>query len=111
MAILVFRGPEIKNANREGILRGLKAGAEIIEQEARARCPRRTGLLASTVRSFVDEDEMAAFVAAGNKKAWYALLVEKGTARTPANPFMRSAVSAKKKAAERAFRAEIAGAL
>jgi hypothetical protein len=74
----VLRTAEI--ATSEPALRkGALAGARIFLDEIKLRAPRRTGNLVDF-----------------NKKAWYARLIEFGTSKMAAEPFIRPAYEAKK---------------
>jgi HK97 gp10 family phage protein len=62
---------------------GLRAGANVIREEARNRAPVKSGALRDSIRVSVraKRGEVTATIKAGGKKAWYAHLVEYGTAR------------------------------
>lgn len=100
--------PAVKLKHRAGMIAGLRAGAEIIEQEVRSRCPvGETGNLKASIRSEIDERTVRGYVIAGNNDAWYARLVERGTSRAAPHPFLRPAVQTKRRAALAAFRAAV----
>lgn len=66
-------------------------GADLIERSAREKVPIRTGLLK---RSIDTEVEVASATRASinigyDKLAWYGHMVEGGTLRAPAKPFLR----------------------
>lgn len=64
---------------------GLRAGAKVMEAAAKERVPVKHGDLRASIRVSMRTSSKAgtvrAQVKAGNKKAWYAHLVEFGTAR------------------------------
>lgn len=64
---------------------GLRAGGNVLAEEARRQTPIGSGDLRESIRVSLRlrkaEGKIQAFVKAGNKKAWYANLVEFGTAR------------------------------
>lgn len=64
---------------------GLRAGAKVIETAARERVPVKQGLLRDSIgvsmRVSSKTGTVRATIKAGSKKAWYAHLVEFGTAR------------------------------
>jgi len=70
---------------RNGLRGGLRAGAKVLEGAAKARVPVKQGDLRSSIRVSMRTSSktgtVRAQVKAGNKKAWYAHLVEFGTAR------------------------------
>lgn len=61
---------------------GLRAGAKVIEAAARARVPAKSGALRESIRVSmrVRRGRVAARIIAGNKQAFYAHMVEFGTA-------------------------------
>lgn len=68
------------------VMRGaLRAGANVLKKEAQSRVPVKTGALHKSIRvSFARRSQkygwLRAHVKAGNKDAWYAHLIEYGTA-------------------------------
>jgi len=83
-----------------------EAGAEVIRAEAQAQAPKDTGLLS---QSLTDEPKRlqvgrAQIDIGPGKEAWYGQLLEKGTSKMPAKPFLRPAFDAKKDAAIEAVR-------
>lgn len=69
--------------------------AERVELDARVRVPRRTGALFRTIR-YRAEGKTGAVVTAGDNKAFYAHMVEFGTVRKAARPFLGPALEAHK---------------
>ncbi len=68
----------------QNIMRGaLRSGANVFKEEAKRLCPQRTGDLMDSIRVSVRarRGRVTASIKAGNAKAWYAHLVEYGTAR------------------------------
>lgn len=75
---------------------GLRAGAKVIAEEARQQAPAQSGALRKSIRVSLRlrkaEGKVQAFVKAGNKQAWYANLVEFGTARHLIKPKNRKSL-------------------
>ncbi len=110
--VQVWNGEQIKGDLRKYNLIGLDRAAEVIEVEVRERCPvGPTGNLRASVRRFVDEENLTSFVNAGDDRAWYAPLVERGTANARPHPFVRPAFDSKARAAQAAHAAEVRKAL
>lgn len=96
------------------ILRGaLRQAANLVKNEAKARVPTDTGALKASIRivarrgsptrvvfnvvaGALTDKQKSKF---GQKTAFYALFVEKGSAHAPAHPFMRPAIESKAQAA------------
>lgn len=77
------------------VLRGaLRAGGKEIEREAKVQAPARTGALRESIRvsTRVRQGQPTATVSAGNKRAWYASMVEFGTAAHLIKPKHRSSM-------------------
>lgn len=74
------------------VMRGaLRAGCSVLQKEAQARVPVKSGALRNSIRvSFARRSQrygwLRAHVRAGNKDAWYAHLIEYGTASYYAGP-------------------------
>lgn len=62
------------------------AGAEKVAESARGRVPVATGRLRDAIH--VDEQPEGAYVIAGDSKAWYGVIVEHGSVKMPARPFL-----------------------
>jgi HK97 gp10 family phage protein len=96
----VLRTAEI--ATSEPALRkGALAGARIFLDEIKLRAPRRTGNLVDSALIVYDPEQsvagkIASYIVTFNKKAWYARLIEFGTSKMAAEPFIRPAYEAKK---------------
>lgn len=84
------------NIERNVLRGGLRAGGQVIAAEARAQVPLATGALRDSVRVSMrvssKSGTVRAQVKAGNKKAWYAHLVEFGTARHWIKPKSRKSL-------------------
>ena len=77
------------------VLRGaLRAGAKEIEREAKVQAPARTGALRESIRvsTRLRQGQPSATVSAGNRRAWYAHLVEFGTAEHLIKPKHRASL-------------------
>lgn len=95
MASLQSRLPQIAEALRPRVSAAVKAGAELVAQEARQRVPVQTGTLRDAIRA--ERTDAAQYtVIAGDKDAFYGHLVEFGTSRTAPRPFLTPAVEAKR---------------
>jgi HK97 gp10 family phage protein len=87
MSVFEDRFPEIIAALPEVLDAAVKAGAELVEQAAKERVPVRTGDLRDAIHTErVRHAEYA--VVGGDGKAFYGHLVEFGTTRAPAHPFL-----------------------
>lgn len=99
-------------ALRERLMEAVKAGAEVVAEDARARAPVRTGRLKASIKTRVPKKGLTAKVEAdypaGGKvrktstkkqkagsREYYAFAVEYGTRKMPAQPFMAPALAAK----------------
>jgi HK97 gp10 family phage protein len=89
-----------------------QAGAQVLYDDVRARVPQDTGLLHSAIyQAFADgestEERVTYRVSWNRSKAWYGRLVEFGTVKMAARPFIRPAFDAAHKraleAAQRKF--------
>lgn len=88
-----------------GMSKALKAGGELIKEEAVRNVNERSGELKESIRVTNARDDVAGakyvHVKQGNKKAWYGRFVHEGHGlkrggNVPANPFMRIAWERKK---------------
>jgi len=71
----------------------LRAGAEAIEQQAKQRVPVASGDLRDAIH--VEREAMGEYaVVAGDDNVFYGHMVEFGTARVPARPFLVPAAEA-----------------
>lgn len=74
-----------------------EAGAEVIAEEARRLAPRDTGALAEGIEAEVHrlQQGRAQFNIGYGKEEWYGRLLEQGTEKMPAKPFLRPALDTK----------------
>ena len=77
-----------RNLNEQGLTRVLDKAALIVENEAKQLCPVDTGTLRASIHT-EKRGKNARIVRAGTDYAEY---VEFGSARTPAQPFLRPAL-------------------
>jgi HK97 gp10 family phage protein len=86
----------------------LKAGAEAVERDAKARAPVNTGKLRAAIHT--DRQGPGEYaVVAGDDDVFYGHLVEFGTTYTPAHPFMIPAAEAKRQAVAASVAAALKG--
>ena len=93
---LIWHGEEIKKRLKEGQRHAIAQGVNLIRDDAERRCPygrtRLTGVhLVDTIKARMKKGAAEGYVAAGGKEAPHAHLVENGTVRMQAQPFMRPA--------------------
>jgi len=93
---IIWHGDEIKKQLKEGQRHAIAQGTNLIRDDAKRRCPygrtRLTGVhLVDTIRARMKKGAAEGYVAAGGKEAPHAHLVENGTVRMQAQPFMRPA--------------------
>ncbi len=88
-----WAGDAWKNAFDTEMVDGYLRSAENIRDDAKARAPRKKGILINTIRSGKSEKQGAAFVFAGALREGiiYPPFQEYGTSDIPAQPFMRPA--------------------
>ena len=92
MALTKNRFPQIirelsPTARASKLEAALKAGAELIEQQAKQNVPQASGDLHDAIH--VEPDGPFRYrVVAGNEKVFYGHLVEHGTVKTGARPFL-----------------------
>lgn len=97
---------------QERLREAVKAGAEIVAEDAKARAPVRTGRLRDSIKTRVPKKGLMAKVEAdypasgkvrktstkkqkAGSREYYAFAVEYGTRKMPAQPFMAPALAAK----------------
>ena len=86
---------ELSRSRTSKLSGALRAGAEIIEQGAKARVPVDQGDLRNAIH--VEQDgPFRVRVVAGDSHAFYGHMVEHGTVRTPPRPFLVPATEAAK---------------
>ncbi len=89
------RIPSIAAQLDERVDAALRLGAESIEQDAKGRAPINTGRLRDAIHTErTGEGEYT--VIAGDDGVFYGHLVELGTTRTPAHPFLIPALEARR---------------
>jgi len=90
---------------REGLVKGMKVGAELVRSTAAHKAPRLTGKLADSMTVKVEQGgvaEVRALIGPG-KDAFYGRYVEFGTKYQPARPFLRPALDEKQGEATQAI--------
>ncbi len=97
----------MKDSAQPGIIRsGLRASVKPIVTDAKERAPVDTGRLRKAIKVSVDRsrDRKSMVAKIGfDKKAWYGVFVEMGTAKMAAQPFLRPAMASKKGEVAKAF--------
>lgn len=89
---LQSRIPQIIGELDDKLLEGVTALAEQIAEGARERVPVETGALRDAIHVRVEDDQVA--VVAGDNMAFYGHMVENGTVKAPAHPFLVPAFEA-----------------
>ena len=90
--------------NTSVIRAGSQAAAQVFYEEAKTLVPVKSGLLKESIYQVYSEDNSGPgkatyHVSWNRKKAPHGHLIEFGTSRSPANPFLRPAYEAAKKQA------------
>jgi HK97 gp10 family phage protein len=113
---LVRRLRDMGERGERGMSRALKAGGEVIKDEAVRNVPERSGELKASIRVTNAREDVAGakyvHVKQGNNKAWYGRMVHeghptRGGGNVPARPFMRIAWERKKDEALNKIRDEM----
>jgi hypothetical protein len=78
---LLRRLEAISDEARREVWEVLREEGDATAEDAKGRCPKRTGKLAATIKVEEGRDAMQVFVTAGSKKRPYAHLVEFGHAK------------------------------
>jgi len=84
--------------------------ANVIKDQAVENAPKASGFLASSIKTKIAPKKsrfskyISRYIVRPSKNAYYAHMIEDGTVKQPAQPFMRPAFMAKKEAAVRKFR-------
>lgn len=97
------RIPRIAAELRPRVAAATKIGAELIEKEAKSRAPVSTGRLRDAIHTEFKGDADWNVVA-GNSQVFYGHMVEHGTTRAPAHPFLIPAFEARRNEVLRAIR-------
>ena len=86
----------IDTSKKKVMQKALNAAAAPIKKEAKAKAPKKTGLLKKSIRSkqmkYTEKPSVGIYVAG---KAYYWWFIENGTSKMAAAPFLRPAVDAK----------------
>ena len=94
---LIWHGDEIKKQLTEGQRHAIAQGANLIRDDAKRRCPVRRGVLRDSIKARMKVGCPEGYVSAGIYKPGapayspHAHLVEFGTVRMQARPFLRPA--------------------
>lgn len=90
-----------ERASGSALRNAASAGAEVIRAEAEARAPRDTGALAEGVTEQPKRLQIgrAQIDVGPGRDEWYGKLLEKGTSKMPAKPWLRPAFVAKREEA------------
>jgi HK97 gp10 family phage protein len=100
-------------AARRALRNGMRAGANVIRDEARAKAPVDTGLLKRQIRTrerSEDEGNMR-FAVEITRSAFYGRFLEYGTSKLAARPFLRPAAETKTEDAVTKMRDSLAEAI
>lgn len=100
----------VPKLQKKALRQSIRAGLKIVQREVKAQAPVDTGLMKSKVKVRatkskrknnigaevrIGSDEGLVKTSKGGKRAFYPAVVEFGSARVPANPFMRRAYESK----------------
>lgn len=94
--MLKSRLPQITAEMHGRVTAAVRAGAKAVESEARSRVPVASGDLRDAIHVEQDGDDVK--VIAGDHRVFYGHLVEFGTSRTPARPFLIPALESRREA-------------
>lgn len=100
-------------AARRALRKGMRQGANVVRDEARAKAPVDSGLLKRQIRTRERSDlggDMRYSVEIP-RSAYYGRFIEYGTSKMAAKPFLRPAAEAKTEAAVTAMRDALAEAI
>jgi len=78
----------------------LSESADVVKNNAKSEAPVKTGALQESIRTAVDNNELEAQIGSDLD---YSIHVCLGTRKTPANPFLRRALSKSKQAIQSIF--------
>jgi HK97 gp10 family phage protein len=105
--MLKSRLPEIAVTLEPRVIAAVRAGAEAVEAEAKTRVPVASGALRDAIHTDLDGDDV--YVVAGTDDVFYGHLVEHGTSRVPARPFLVPALEARRDSILNGVRAALQG--
>lgn len=93
-------------AARRALRKGMRKGANVVRDEARAKAPVRTGNLKRRIRTRERREENGdlRFAIEVPRSAFYGRFLEYGTSKMAAKPFLRPAAEAKTEEAVTAMR-------
>ena len=100
-------------AARRALRKGMRKGANVVRDEARAKAPKKTGNLKRKIRTRERREEGGdmRFAVEVPRSAFYGRFIEYGTSKMPARPFLRPAAENKTEAAVSAMRDALAEAI
>lgn len=100
-------------AARRALRKGMRQGANVIRDEARAKAPVDTGLLKRQIRTRErsEQDGDMRFAVEITRSAFYGRFIEYGTSKFAAKPFLRPAAESKTEEAVTAMRDALAEAI
>jgi HK97 gp10 family phage protein len=87
--------PNLNTIVKDAFEKSLKKSSDILERKSKSNAPVDSGALKNSIRS--DDSDIKNGEFSVTSELEYAPFVEFGTSKTPANPFMRSALRESKK--------------
>lgn len=104
-ATLKSRIPQIAASIQPRVEAAMRSGAEAIAESAKARVPVLSGELRDAIH--VDAQDEGYYVVAGDDDAFYGHMIEFGTSRFPAEPFLIPAAEEQREPLENAVSAAL----
>ena len=100
-------------AARRALRKGMRKGANVVRDEARAKAPVRTGKLRKAIRTRERSEDAGnmRFAVEVPRRAFYGRFLEYGTSKMAAKPFLRPAAEGKTEVAVGAMRDALAEAI
>lgn len=100
-------------AARRALRKGMRQGANVIRDEARAKAPLDTGLLKRQIRTRErsEQEGNMRFAVEIPRSVFYGRFIEYGTSKMPAKPFLRPAAEGKTEEAVTAMRDALSEAI
>ena len=100
-------------AARRALRKGMRKGANVVRDEARAKAPKKTGNLKRKIRTRERREEGGdmRFAVEVPRSAFYGRFIEYGTSKMAAKPFLRPAAENKTEEAVTAMRDSLAEAI